>query len=259
MPVRMIRPGILSSQRVNALSTEAEIFYRRLMSVVDDFGRFDADLKILTSSCYPLTFDRIPPSSVGAWLTECCQSFSEESRNPLITVYSTNGKKYLQINDFGQRTRTESKFPQPPLPSNVGVAPQKSASRARSSSSTTPHTTERPDVGGPEFDLNEPLEWFKKIFIGEFPADTWRTFGERVNTPELLEKLRANLQLWMRTKKYQNGYGKDAVWFLRSGIWHNPPAAELMSETTVASGDSKTKFDKEGRQLNEAGFPMRIL
>ncbi len=40
MPNRVIREGILNSQRVNKLTEPAELFYRRLMSVVDDFGRF---------------------------------------------------------------------------------------------------------------------------------------------------------------------------------------------------------------------------
>ena len=38
MPSRVIRDGILESESVNALSWEAELFFRRLMSVVDDFG-----------------------------------------------------------------------------------------------------------------------------------------------------------------------------------------------------------------------------
>jgi hypothetical protein len=39
MPSRLLREGILDSEAVNALSFAAEVFYRRLMSVVDDFGR----------------------------------------------------------------------------------------------------------------------------------------------------------------------------------------------------------------------------
>ena len=36
MPNRILREGILTSERVNALSWEAEVFYRRLMSAVDE-------------------------------------------------------------------------------------------------------------------------------------------------------------------------------------------------------------------------------
>ena len=43
MPSRIIRDGILTSERINALTERAELFYRRLMSVVDDYGRFPAN------------------------------------------------------------------------------------------------------------------------------------------------------------------------------------------------------------------------
>ena len=39
MPNRMIREELLTCEKVNELSFGAEIFYRRLMSVADDFGR----------------------------------------------------------------------------------------------------------------------------------------------------------------------------------------------------------------------------
>jgi hypothetical protein len=42
MPNRELREGILTSERINALTFPAEVFYRRLMSVVDDFGRCPA-------------------------------------------------------------------------------------------------------------------------------------------------------------------------------------------------------------------------
>lgn len=35
MPSRILREGILTSERVNALAPLEELFYRRLMSVVD--------------------------------------------------------------------------------------------------------------------------------------------------------------------------------------------------------------------------------
>ena len=41
MPNRIIREGILSSDRVDQLDPPAEVFYRRLMSKVDDHGLFD--------------------------------------------------------------------------------------------------------------------------------------------------------------------------------------------------------------------------
>ena len=54
MPNMILREGILTSERVNSLTTEEEIFYRRLISVVDDYGRYYAKPELLRSACFPL-------------------------------------------------------------------------------------------------------------------------------------------------------------------------------------------------------------
>src|SRR4051812_12013188 len=110
MPNRVVRDGILKSARVNALSLLAELFYRRLMSVVDDFGRYEANLEILRAMVFPRKINTITNQDVDGWLNECTSG-----PKPLITVYVADGESYLQINNFQQRSRSESKFPAPPL------------------------------------------------------------------------------------------------------------------------------------------------
>jgi hypothetical protein len=106
MPTRILREGIITSERVNSLSHESEIFYRRLMSVVDDYGRYHANANLLRSSCYPLCTDAYPTERVESMLQEC-------SDQELVTVYEVDGKKYVQIENFGQQVRSKSKFPAP--------------------------------------------------------------------------------------------------------------------------------------------------
>ena len=133
MPNRIIRDGILTSERINALSPAAELFYRRLMSIVDDYGRSEAHPKILLAKCYPLQIDKVTEQDIFAWLTDVSHDDRHDDRHndrhrgshndghcdgqaldPLVTLYEIKGKKYLQINSFGQRQRTESKCPGPP-------------------------------------------------------------------------------------------------------------------------------------------------
>lgn len=107
MPVRLLREGILTSERVNALSLGAEVFYRRLMSVVDDFGRYYAKSVLLRTACFPLRVDTVKDKDIAAWLSECTEA-------GLILLYSDAGKHYLQLLDFRQQIRAkESKFPAP--------------------------------------------------------------------------------------------------------------------------------------------------
>src|SRR5260364_238603 len=108
MPTRMLREGILSSERVDKLSPAAEVFYRRLMSVVDDFGRFSAHPKLLRTSCYPLRLDTVSDADITQWLQECIEV-------ALIISYTGDGKPCLEVVNFKQRTRAKSgKSPPPP-------------------------------------------------------------------------------------------------------------------------------------------------
>lgn len=108
MPRRLLREGILRSKRVNSLSIEAELFYRRLMSVVDDYGRYEFDSEILLSYCYPRNSRGVCVADVMQMLRACASTDP-----PLIVVYENGGSKYLEITDFKQITRTASKFPEP--------------------------------------------------------------------------------------------------------------------------------------------------
>jgi len=106
MPSRIIRDGIIESVAINSLPWEAELFYRRLMSVVDDYGRYSALPQLLVSRCYPLQVDKVSTDEITKWLNLC-------SEKELIVLYQCcKGKPLLEIQQFNQRTRTPSKFPE---------------------------------------------------------------------------------------------------------------------------------------------------
>lgn len=120
MPSRVLRDGILTSERVDALSERAELFYRRLMSVVDDYGRFHANPTLLRSACYPLKVDSVKDDSIKKHLAEA-------SGAGLIVLYTVGGKEYLEIQDFGQRVQSKSKYPEPSYSASTvdhGVKPE---------------------------------------------------------------------------------------------------------------------------------------
>ena len=112
MPNRILREGIVDSAAVNSLSEEAEIFYRRLMSIVDDYGRYEAYTAVLRGKLFAMCIERWPEDRVLRCLNECAET-EISSDLVLVSVYVVDNKKYLQINKFGQRMRTESKYPGP--------------------------------------------------------------------------------------------------------------------------------------------------
>ena len=107
MPSRIVRDGILESEAINSLNWEAALFFRRLMSIVDDFGRYNALPMLLRSRCYPLQFDRVSDETILEWMKDC-------SKAKLIRLYKVKNKPYLEVLNFNQRTRQAcSKFPAP--------------------------------------------------------------------------------------------------------------------------------------------------
>lgn len=110
MPNRIIREGILSSDRVDQLSAAAEVFYRRLLSVVDDFGRFDGRMSMILAACYPLRITgkgRVTETALAALLDECRAA-------GLVVLYSVASKSFIEVCDFRQQVRAKSsKYPDP--------------------------------------------------------------------------------------------------------------------------------------------------
>lgn len=107
MPKRMIRDWT-DSERVNSLTPQAERFYARLLMKADDFGRFHAAPKLLRGSLFPLLIDSVREADISRWIAEC-------EKAGLIVLYEADGKKLLEIWNFGQRLdKARAKFPPPP-------------------------------------------------------------------------------------------------------------------------------------------------
>jgi hypothetical protein len=106
MPHRILREGILTSDAVDRLTPPAEVFYRRLMSVVDDYGRFDARPSILRAACFPLRIDKVREADISRWLTEC-------ETAGLIALYAVDEKPYVLYHKVATPRAKHSKYPEP--------------------------------------------------------------------------------------------------------------------------------------------------
>ncbi len=113
MPSRMIREGLIDSRAVNALSDDGQILYYKLLLIVDDFGRHEAELELLRSRLFWRALDRWPLTRVRAALTDV-SSMRTDDGHMLVMLYEANSKMYLQINNFNQRLR--AKHPKCPAP-----------------------------------------------------------------------------------------------------------------------------------------------
>lgn len=161
MPERMIRPGILSSEPVNRLPWAEEVFYRRLMSIVDDYGRFDGRNSVLRANLYPLKLDHVSDSDIGKWKAVCANA-------GLVRVYFVDEKEYIELLKFNQRLRGKPKWPDP----IGGDSPQSAASCGipPPSSHTETHT-ETQAAGGRAGDApnGDPLDAQVRHFFEHHP------------------------------------------------------------------------------------------
>lgn len=107
MPNRILREGILSSDRVEKLDYPAEVFYRRLLSKVDDHGLFDARPAVLRAALFPLRLDRVREADISRWLVACQTA-------GLILFYEAEGRPYIKALDTRWQVRSEPKYPLPP-------------------------------------------------------------------------------------------------------------------------------------------------
>ncbi len=124
MPTRIIRPEIITSDTVDKLTWQQEVFYRRLLSVADDYGLYDARVSVMRAALFPLRLDRVSDRDVQG----CHDRLVELG---MVKVYTVEGRIYGQIAKFGQQYKSEPKFPIPPWANPDEYHPPKAEKKAK--------------------------------------------------------------------------------------------------------------------------------
>lgn len=112
MPQRFLKPGLKDSMRFNSCSWPAQSLFVRLITVVDDYGRYDAHplalARILFPFGRPAGGQRIAEKDVVTWLAELAKA-------RLVLLYKVAGEQYLQLTRWTERIRAKNtRFPAPP-------------------------------------------------------------------------------------------------------------------------------------------------
>ena len=107
MPNRIIKESICTSENIDMLTPFQETVFVRLMVNCDDYGRFDGRAKVLSSRLFPL-------KDISS--DEINDALDAMQKADLITLYTVDGRQYVQMKTWGkhQQTRaTKSKYPSP--------------------------------------------------------------------------------------------------------------------------------------------------
>lgn len=110
MPQRFLRPGITTSKRWNRCDYFSQTFYMRLITLVDDYGRYEADPELLRSHAFPFG----SPNGETVDLQTIVSGLQTLVHKELILTYEINGKGYLQLSRWQEHARSKSKYPEPP-------------------------------------------------------------------------------------------------------------------------------------------------
>lgn len=244
MPNRIIREGILTSPRMAKLGWPDEVFYRRLHSVVDDFGRYYADLGLLRAGCYPRQLTKVSDSDIGKWLRACVDA-------ALVRVYpAKDGESYLEVLDFGQQVRAKkSKFPDP-LSTCVADAAQ-TQSNAHLDVSVFGVVSEDVDekAAAPVGARAGYFEEFWKAYPKKVGKDAaLKAFEKRKPTRELLDSMLAAIAVQRTLKKWIDDDGQyiphPSTW-LNEGRWQDEVTGGPASQQPV-DPDSRSAVEAEG-------------
>jgi hypothetical protein len=105
VPNRLLREGICTSDMINTLSADEEVFFYRLLVICDDFGHADGRAAILKANCFPLR-ESASTTKIEAWINGL-------ALKGMIRRYKHLGKPYLAIAKWEARIRTNPKHPLP--------------------------------------------------------------------------------------------------------------------------------------------------
>lgn len=191
MPNRYIREGINDSRTICQLGWQGEVFYRRLMLAVDDFGRAEADAEILRCELFKRQLAKVSEADIERLLVEC-----ENTNPPSLFTYQYGSKRYLVMNTWDKGRAKYSKHPEPPesvckrlqTPSSVNTPEHMSP---RATTKAIPNTKTRATDGAhlPEAEIPSwkefweycqslhcglTAEWFAKDKFEAANSDKWK-------------------------------------------------------------------------------------
>lgn len=113
MPNRILKESICTSDEIDSLSAFQETVFYRLIVMCDDYGRMDARPKILASKLFPLKDIR------AAQIEDALRALTSAE---LVTLYTVDGKPFLQMNTWDRHQQIRAKKSKYPAPADGVIA-----------------------------------------------------------------------------------------------------------------------------------------
>jgi hypothetical protein len=252
MATRLIREGIVTSDRIDKLTPAGEVFYRRLMSKVDDHGLFDGRISVIRSSLYPLRLEPDHPhhvtgSDVSAWLIECVEA-------GLVQRYAVDGKPFVRMLDTRWQARSAPKYP---LPDGAETAPPRATENNRKQSSATVHLYEVVVVGvvvGEDVVEISARDALERIGVKPEAWQAWERHRHAIRKPLTEDAIRLqvkHLSEWAAEGHDATGIIETAIASRYQGLFKpktGPPGRASGREPTLAEKRAATIDELTGKR-----------
>ena len=117
MPNRILRDSIKTSKTLDKLSSDAEILFYRLTTVADDYGRFDADPRVLLANCFPLRVSRWKPEKI-------VKLYRELEQIGCVKSYKSDGNLFGYFISWSKHQNIRAKASKFPAPADENICLQ---------------------------------------------------------------------------------------------------------------------------------------
>lgn len=242
MPQRFLRPGLTTSPRWNALDWQAQSFYVRLITLVDDFGRYYADYRILRSHVFPMGDAKGGDVSVKTIESICKQL----SASGMVSFYANyEGQQFLKIERWEETVRAKkSKYPDPEECEQMFADDNNCLSPSPSSSpSSSPlHHRHKPSVGAAD----------------EIVSGIYEAYPKKVGRPLALAAIRRAMSrgvtaefLQAKTLQYASIRGGDLSYVPNPATWFNQERYNDPTETWRPQGNGITPRKSSPTDLSQ--------
>ena len=182
---RILKESICTSQEIDELTPEEECTFYRVIVNCDDYGRMEAEPKILRAKLYPNRIDQISDQRMEEMIRSLATPRGDGAE-PLIFLYQANNRRYLQMTKWEEHQRIRakrSKHPDPATGTIEKIGGQATATRGQ--------VTAKPKEPDPE--TKEPKPKFEPDAIEMTLAELLKA-GILRNNPGA--KTPDDLQVW---------------------------------------------------------------
>jgi hypothetical protein len=233
MPNRIIREGWIDSERINQIDAAEERFYLRLCLKADDFGRYPAHPTLLKSTLFPLR-DDVRNTDIPRWIAAC-------EKAGLVRCYEVASKRYIEIDNFRQRTRSEeSKYPAPPndgLPSGACQTDDGHPRTEASSESKTETETKAPTGAVVPAIDPEPTIPIPSVILTEAFKTKWAEYVEYRKKRRLAVLIPTSIKAqWAKLAEYGHDGAIESIDQTIRNQWQGlfPPKWDLPNSRPLA-------------------------